>query len=726
MIELRTLGSLTADDPDGRGSASPLTRSKPLGLLVYLTLAQPRGYRRRDVVLPVFWPELGQTHARTALRKALHILRQHLGEQVVLNRGVEEIGVDRSLVWCDAIEFENAISAGRLADALALYRGTLLEGVYVAGAPDFEDWLELERARLRQSAIAAAWRLAESTQRAGSVRAAADWARRAVALALFDEAAVRRLIALLAGTGDRAGALWAADDLAARLKREYGTEPAPETAALIDSIRNRVGDVGASEPLAPPVYSGVPDLDTRVQSRSSITVLPFLNLTGDADFEYFCDGMTEELTSTLARTGHLRVVARTSAFLFKGREIDVRRVGDALGARTVIEGSIRRVDSRIRVTVQLVDTASGYHLWAENYDQDFDDVIAVQNAIARDVVTVLRSRLDEGWDALLSRRAAESRQVYQLHLKGHYHLRRRSPDDIRKAIRYFEEAIRLSPDHAPSHAGLAVCWSDLPVYTGMAPREAYPRAKNAAERALELDDSIAAAHMALAFAVLVLDWDWKTAEQAIDRALELDPSLPYARSWKALYMLAPRGRFHEAITEIRGARSDDPLSLPINAYVGMIDFFAGRYDDAIEAARQALDLDAGLPLAHWVLGMAGEMSGDLQEAIACFQRAADLTGQSPLMLAQLARALARAGRLGDAREILPRIAGSDGSLGYFVGPTHLMLGDTDQAVRCLDAAFRERSNYILMLGVDPFYDPLRSHPDVRAMLQRIGLPSMPA
>lgn len=142
----------------------------------------------------------------------------------------------------------------------------------------------------------------------------------------------------------------------------------------------------------------------------------------------------------------------------------------------------------------------------------------------------------------------------------------------------------------------------------MAPREAYPRAKSAAERALELDDSIAAAHMALAFAVLVLDWDWKTAEQAIDRALELDPSLPYARSWKALYMLAPRGRFHEAITEIRGARSDDPLSLPINAYVGMIDFFAGRYDDAREAARQALDLDAGLPLAHWVLGMAGEMS----------------------------------------------------------------------------------------------------------------------
>jgi serine/threonine protein kinase/tetratricopeptide (TPR) repeat protein len=323
------------------------------------------------------------------------------------------------------------------------------------------------------------------------------------------------------------------------------------------------------------------------ESRSSIAVLPFTNLSADPEQEYFCDGMTEEIISALCHIPNLRVIARSSCFALKGKHRDVREVGKRLGAETLLEGSVRKIGTRLRITTQLVNVQDASHLWSRRFDREMEDVFAIQDEIAQSIVEALQFRLvsDEGGDgeqaiklaegekADLVKRYTDDVEAYNSYLKGRYHWNRRTGDGLRRAIEYFEEAIDRDPEYALAHAGLADSFFVLPYYSSFPPRVAYPRAKRSALRALEIDGSLAECHTSLGLAKSMYDWDWEGAEAEFRTALELDPRYPIAHFWYGWFFLF-QGQYEEAIARMNQALELEPLSSLILCDLGVAQFSA--------------------------------------------------------------------------------------------------------------------------------------------------------
>ena len=457
--------------------------------------------------------------------------------------------------------------------------------------------------------------------------------------------------------------------------------------------------------------------------RHRIVVLPLDNISPDPRDDYFADGMTEELISTLSRIRNLRVIARTSAMRFKGSGKSVSEIGRELDVRTVLEGSVRKAGEKLRITVQLVDAASEEHLWSQAYDRALADVFAIQRDIAQRVAKALKVRIAGPDRTQLERPATEVVDAYTLYLQGRYHWNLRTESGLQEAVRSFELALAKDPRFALALSGIADAYAALAVLEFAPPTETFPKARAAAEKALALDDRASEAHASLGLVRFQYDRDFPAAERDLRRAVELNPNYPAAHQFLADYLKA-MGRFDEATAEMRSALELDPLSLAINTGLGHVLYLARDYDAAITQYRKALELDPKFVLAHLWFGRPYLQKGMFREAIEEVQQAVSLSGGSTMSLAVLAHAYASAGRENEARKILSELIERSKQRylpSYWIALVHTGLGEEKLALQWLERAYEERSSWLVWIGVEPRFDRLRALPEFRSLLERMHL-----
>ena len=461
-----------------------------------------------------------------------------------------------------------------------------------------------------------------------------------------------------------------------------------------------------------------------VPTEHSIAVLPFTNMSADPEAEYFSDGVTEEIISALSRVEGLHVAARTSSFAFKDRAVDVSEVGSTLKVATVLEGSVRKAGSRIRITTQLVNASDGFHLWSERYDREMGDVFAVQDEIARAIVNTLKVKLLGEHDAPLVKEATKNVEAYTHYLKGRYYWNKRTHTGLLKGINHFDAAVDEDRMFALAYAGLADSHNILGFYDFVSPRDAFPQAKAAALKALEMDEGLAEAHAALAYELLYYDWDFVEAERSLLRAMELNPSYAIAPHYHGNYLVA-MGQFDEAERAFRRARQLDPLSLIINAASGWGMYHARRHDDAVELLRGAIELDPDFFLAHLWLAWTLSQMQRFDEAMAEAEGARALSDDAPIAISALGQAYALSGEPERAASVLEQMADSAAERyvsPYYVAGVYAALGDRAAAFEWLERAFQERSHSLVFLKVDPIMERLRGEPAFGALVERVGLP----
>jgi serine/threonine-protein kinase len=463
----------------------------------------------------------------------------------------------------------------------------------------------------------------------------------------------------------------------------------------------------------------------------SIAILPFSNLSADPENEYLSDGITEEILSALSRLRSIRVCARASSFAFKGQNIDVRAVGERLGVRSVLTGSVRRAGLRLRVNAQLVNAADGFQLWAERYERASDDVFAIEDDISSAIVSALRTTLavpsnTHAPAAMTSPHieAAANSEAHEAVLKGRFALARRTEEQLRRAIEEFQRAATIDTRYAAAHAGLADAWALLAVYGAAAPQEAMPAALRAAERAASLQPSIAEPHAAIGLVRSAFDWQWEEAELAFARSIAANSRYPAAHQWLATNVLVPQRRFDEALESIGRAMRLDPLAVSVKTALISVLFYSRRYAEAVDAARDLVLIEPASALAHYFAGQALIELGDTNGATAAMERAVERSGQSSETIAALGFACGRAGdrdRAGHYLGVLRQRASERYvSPGHFA-LLHVGLGEPDRALDQLEAASEARATDLIWLGVRPAWDVLRTNARFAALLGTMRL-----
>jgi TolB-like protein/Flp pilus assembly protein TadD len=463
-----------------------------------------------------------------------------------------------------------------------------------------------------------------------------------------------------------------------------------------------------------------------VQTENSIAVLPFVNMSSESEQEYFSDGISEQLLTFLAKIPELRVISRSSAFSLKGQDIEVPEIARRLNVTHVLEGSVRKAGNRVRITAQLIDGRSDAHVWSETYDRELTDIFAVQDEIALAVVHQLKLALLK--DDLPARTTTTNLEAYNAYLRGRFYWNEGDPTDLEKARQNFERALEIDPGYALAHAAMADYYSALPFYSSSLPDEVFPKAKAAVAKALELDSQLAEAHAALAYIRTYYDWDWRDAGKEFELALALDPNNASLRHRYSRY-LSSVGRTEEALVHMQRARELDPLSLIIQANVGVIHYFGRQFDETLRHLRQLAATEPEFPVAHWGIGLALEQMGDMDGALASFQKAAELTERGTNVLASMGRAYAASGKPDEARKILQELAARAKQRyvpSYQVALVYAGLGDKEKAFESLERAFEERSTLLTYLKMDPRFDSLRKDPRYQAMLRRLNLVEEPA
>jgi TolB-like protein/DNA-binding winged helix-turn-helix (wHTH) protein/Tfp pilus assembly protein PilF len=455
----------------------------------------------------------------------------------------------------------------------------------------------------------------------------------------------------------------------------------------------------------------------------SLAVLPLENLSGDPSQEYFADGMTDQLIATLGQISALRVISRTSVMGYKGARKPLPQIAGELNVDAVIEGSTMRAGGRVRITVQLIEAAADQHLWAQSYEGDVRDTLALQSRVARAIADAIRVNVQPKEQAALKSVKAVSPDAYEAYLKGRYFWNKRTADGLKRAKDYFDDAVAKAPDYAPAYSGLADTYALLGdwQYGVMAAKEALPAAKAAAIKALALDNTLGEAHTSLGFVLSGFDWDWVSAEREFRRAIDLNPGYATAHHWYAWH-LSLMGRHDEAIAEMREARSRDPLSLIINADLAEILLIAHRLDESVQQSRKTIDMDPDFALAHNQLAEAYLQKHQGDDAIAEFQKAVRLSDGSPLCTANLARAYSSSGRRADAEQLLTALkhrSNAAYSNAAEIAMINAALGDKAQAMVWLERGYDERFNPGVLLR--PGFDPLRGDPAFRNMVNRLGL-----
>ena len=456
-----------------------------------------------------------------------------------------------------------------------------------------------------------------------------------------------------------------------------------------------------------------------------VAVLPFTNISMDTADEYLADGMTEEVISSVSKTKGLRVIARTSVMRYKGTNKSIAEIGRELNVGSVLEGSVRKIGDKIRISVQFVDTLNEEPQWTREYDREFRDVFAIQSDIARHVAAALREHVFGTVPVVGEQRnATGSPEAYIHYLRGRQLWNRRTEESLKKSIDFFEEALKHDINYAQAYTGLADTYATLAFLDFLPPHEAYPKAREAAGRALSLDAQLAEAHTSLGLIRFQYDWDWKGAEAEFTEAINLNPNYAPAHHFFADYLKA-MGRFDEALAEIKKAQQLDPLSLAINIGVGHVLYLSGQYDRAIEQYRRAVELDPGFVVTHVWFGRPYLEKGMFLEAIAELETAVKLSGESTLALAMLGHVLASAGRRDRAMQILENLKGRSTSKyipSYWIAVIYNGFRDREQTVAWMRKAFDERSSWLVWSNVEPRFAWLRNDPDFAALIKEMKFP----
>jgi serine/threonine protein kinase/Flp pilus assembly protein TadD len=451
----------------------------------------------------------------------------------------------------------------------------------------------------------------------------------------------------------------------------------------------------------------------------SLAVLPLANLSGDTSQDFFADGMTAELIREISKITQLRVVSRTSVVSYKGTRTPLPQIARELKVGALLEGSVARSGNHVRIAVGLYDGASERELWSGTFDRNLNDVLALEDEVAHAIALQIRLKIASSPGT----RASINPEVYDLYLKGRYALDQGSADDLNLAFVYFRQGIEKDPRYAPLYAGLADGYARLPFYTDTRPSEAFPKAKEAAEKALRLEPTLAEAHASMAYVLNYYDWDRSGAEKEFKRALELDPNDAAAHHAYGRF-LASMGRVDEARAELSRARELDPLSLAIQSNMGMVYYFARQYDEALQELQKVLELDPKFPVPYWGIGMCYEQLKKYPEALAQFQKGIELSGQGTNGIASLAHAYGLAGQGAEARKILAELKDRSKTKyvsSYQFAVIYLGLGQNERGIAALEEAYRERSTLLGYLKMDPRFDVIRSDPRFQELLGRIHL-----
>ncbi len=455
----------------------------------------------------------------------------------------------------------------------------------------------------------------------------------------------------------------------------------------------------------------------------SLAVLPLENLSGDASQNYFADGMTDELITDLAQISALRVISRTSVMAYKGARKPLPQIARELNVDAMVEGTVLRSGDQVRITAQLIEASTDKHLWSQSYEGDLRDTLALQNRVASAIADQIRINLTPQEQAALKNVKVVIPEAYQSYLKGRYFWNKRTADGLKVALAYFKQAVEEDPKYAQAYSGLADTYALLGdwQYAVMTPKEAFPPAKAAAIKALELDNTLGEAHNSLAFVLDGFDWDFDAAGKEFRRAIELNPGYATAHHWYAWH-LSLLGRFDEAIAEMKKAQNLDPLSLIINADLAELLVLAQRYDESITQSRKTIEMDPNFALAHNQLAQAYLQKRMYEEAVAELKTAVQLSGGSPAFIANLARADVASGKRNEAVKLLADLK-KRSNPGYSnaseIAVIYASLADTDQAMNWLEKGYDERFNPGVLLR--PGFDPLRSDPRFQDLLHRVGL-----
>ena len=767
--------------------SGPLTgravQRRRLALLALLAVARQRGMSR-DKLIALLWPAADAETGRHYLSDSVYRINSAMRDDVIVAAG-DDLRLDPERLPADLADFEDALGRGDPEVAVSLYRGPFLDGFFLSDAPELERWIEEERARLAAAFARALEELGEMDTSRGEHTRAVEWWRRLAAHDPYNSRVALRLMQAMCDAGERAAAIRHARVHETLLRAELELEPDPAIAEFAERIRSEkqpepvlVRSDSALEPeqvrsdtgldpeqrgtpsqdkvadttvaalprrslrsplavlggavalavLAVWLYSGVQGNDASPavgDPMRSVAVLPFANVGADPENEYFSDGMTEELITALGTVEGLAVASRTSAFVYKGRAVDVREIGRTLGVDAVVEGSVRKAGQKLRINAQLVSTASGHRLWSDTYDREADDVFAIQEEIARAIVARMTGALAGVADPVAAQRSTRDSEAYDLYLRGRFAWHQRTKEGLVRAIDYFQRSVERAPMYARAHAGLGDAYAVSAFYDYLAPRDAYPKAEASARRALEIDPLLAAPHATLGYILTYYHLDWPRAEAEFQRALSIDPDYSTAHQWYA-NLLTVAGRFEEAERAMRRAQEADPLSLIANAALGWSFYLAGRHAEAVEQCRGTLALDPNYALAHLWGGWALDALGQPQEARRWIARAMEISPGNELARLSLARhlALSSAGADRDSarmilREIEGRASAGEYAPSYEIAKVHLALDDRPEALRWLTRAAEERSHSRAFLRVDPQLRSLRGDPAFEKLVVRV-------
>jgi TolB-like protein/DNA-binding SARP family transcriptional activator len=742
------------------GKAVDLGRRKALALACYLAAAGRD--HAREVVAALLWPENDPASSRAELRRALSLLTTTFGSDL-FNATRTSVSFSGQ-AWVDVARFRALLSECRghghapqkacgrclplLEEAAAVSAADFLSGLSLGDCEEFESWRRDESERLRAERADALRRLCGLQEERGDLRGSIASARHWLALDPLCEGAHRQLMRLYVAAGQRSSALRQYQACERILRDEAGSEPETETTALFQLIRHRrtVRPGGAAtgrsarsrRSHAALIAAGAVLLlflaaggallagMRAPRSTAAIAVLPLVDTSGRAGQEWFAEGMTEAVLTELARISSFRVTSHESVRRYAGADKPISRIRRELGVDFVLEGSVMRVDDRVRVSVQLINARRDSHVWAETYERTVTDALGMQREIAADVCERVRVRLSSSERTRLVSSVSVNAAAYEASLLGDYLLKgSMTPEGFQGAFESFKTAIARDPGFAPAYVGLANCYWGATQFGIFAPQEGMTRAKETAEKALSLDASLPGAHTVLALVHFLYDWDWAAAEREFKTAIALEPSSVDAHRWYGS-LLSSRARHTEAIAQVKLARGIDPLSVLNGVNVAARLYYARQYDAAIAEALADEKMDPAFSMAPMVAGWAYAAQKDYPRAVAALTRSANLAGDWGMEpLAFLGYVYGIQGKVADARNAIARLdamAEHGAIISPFLRAEPLLgLGDADQAIGLLVQAYDERDLNLVWNFQDPILDRLRDDPRFITLKQKLGL-----
>jgi len=702
MVTVQLLGGACLRAGDAPLTGPPAQRHR-IALLALIASSWPQPVSR-DKAMAMLWPEKDLPSARRLLNLAVHVLRAALGEEAISSTG-DGLLFNPSKANCDLLELRAAIDDDACERVARLYTAPLLDGFHLDDSSEFGYWLDERRNELSHAYVGALLTLAQRQEQSGDIHGRVRTCIRLVAADPHSGIYAQRLMRALHDAGDRLGAVNHAVEHARRRRADLDLGPDPAVAALAEQLR------------AAPVLR----TPTAENGRSSVAVLPFINLSSDAENEYFADGITDDVIAHLSKIRALKVISRTSVMRFKQRQQTLKEIGATLGAATILDASVRRAGDRVRIVAKLVDVHTDQHLWAETYDRELTDIFAIQTDVALQIATAMKAELSREERSRVRRGPTNDVPAYQLFQRGREFYIKYTPENLLRSIEFFDKAIARDPSFALAYAVKSIAYTELVEVGALSPALAYERATEASEQALKLDPELGAAHCTLAYLKSAHEFDWAAAEEGFKRAIELNPNGADAY---VLYgrMLAGLGRFDEAIAAQEHAHALDPLAHRMDRITTLLR--AGRFEEAIKPAEDAVEFEPGYDRARSTLGWSYFLNGNQSAGIAELERAVACSPGNTLWLGQLGQAYAMAGDEAKARAILEQLESY--AREKFVSPYHFAyvytgLGESDRALDYLEKAVIARTGPTYAMKSSFLFTSLHNHPRFRALLREMKL-----